>query len=319
MNVPQAKPLLRTLAWILMLGVAVLGAGCASVDTGPFTQFASSVQSLQAGSDSQAGAAVTASRQDLVGQVASGEVSPADLQLQFDPSNPYVTTYGFAEKEPNFVKLNRFRQGLAALNGVMVDYAQSLVVLAGGGQGGDILPTSAQFDQMAQDLNANAGTAASALGMSIDPNQQALLSTAAVQLFKAYIEHKRRKDLAEAIEEVQPRIDEFSKAAQQAVHFLASMVQTDYDEEILPLAIAKPANATPILNLNDMTQTTLATLEALSSSYGALPDAHRDLKAAASKKTGGLSGLIALTNEAIRLQGFVTQLAKANAAASTPQ
>src|SRR5690349_952632 len=145
MNVPQAKLLLRALVWSLMLGVAVLGSGCASVDTGPFTQFASSVKSLQAGSDSQASAAVTASRQALVDQVGSGEVSPADLQLEFDPSNPFVTTYGFAEREPNFVKLIRFRQGLAALNGVMVDYAQSLVVLAGGEQGGDILPTSAQF------------------------------------------------------------------------------------------------------------------------------------------------------------------------------
>lgn len=319
MNVPQAKLLLRALVWSLMLGVAVLGAGCASVDTGPFTQFALSVKSLQAGSDSQANAAVTASRQALVDQVESGEVSPADLQLEFDPSNPFVTTYGFAAREPNFVKLMRFRQGLAALNGVMVDYAQSLVVLAGGGQGGDILPTSAQFDQMAQDLNANAGTAASALGMKIAPNQQAFLSTAAVQLFKAYIEHKRRRDLAEAIEEVQPQIDEFSKAARQAVHFLASMVQTDYEKEILPLATAQPANATPILNLNNTVQTALATLEALSSSYGALPAAHRDLKAAASKKTGGLSGVIALTHEAIRLQGFVTQLAKANAAASTSQ
>jgi len=319
MKVPRAKPPFRALAQILVLGVTVLCAGCASVDTGPFTQFASSVQSLQAGSDSQAGAAATSSRQDLVAKVASGEVSPADLQLEFDESSPFVTTYGFAEREPNFVKLIRFRQGLAELNDAMVAYAQSLVVLSGGGQGGDILPTSAQFDQMAQSLNANAGTAASALGVKIGSGKQALLSTAAVQLFKAYIENKRRKDLVQAIEEVQPRVDEFSLAAQQAVHFLASMAQTDYNEEILPLATATPANATPILALNDTTQATLATLEALSSSYGALPEAHRDLKAATSKKPGGLSGLIALTNEAIRLQGFVTQLAKANAAAAAPQ
>jgi len=45
-------------------------------------------------------------------------------------------------------------------------------------------------------------------------------------------------------------------------------------------------------------------------------DAHRDLKAATAKKPSGLSGLIALTNEAIRLQGFVNQLAKANATAA---
>lgn len=300
-----------------LLGVIVFGAGCASVDTGPFTQFASSLQTLQTGSDAQAGLAAGGSRGELVGKVANGEVSPADLQLEFSESNPFASSYGFAQDEPNFVKLIRFRQGLAALNGVMIDYAQSLVLLSGGGQGGDILPTSAQFDQMAQDLNANAGTAATALDVSLGSDQRALLSTAAVQLFKAYIENRRRRDLAAAIEEVQPRIDEYSRAAQKAVHFLASMVQTDYNEKILPLATVSPPNATPILNLNDTTQATLATLASLSSSYGAVREAHRDLEAATANKPSGLSGLIALTNEAIRLQGFVNQLAQANAAAAS--
>ncbi|HEX5715652.1 MAG TPA: hypothetical protein VF179_05795 [Thermoanaerobaculia bacterium] len=316
MKVPLAKFQSRALARFVMLGVIVLGTGCASVDTGPFTQFASSLQSLRTGIDSQAGAAAMASRQGLVEKVATGKVSPADLQLEFVQSNPFAASYGFAEDEPNFAKLIRYRQGLAALNDVMIAYAQSLVVLSGGGQGVDILPTSAQFDQMAQSLNANAGTAASALRMNIGSDQRALLSTAAVQLFKAYIENKRRKDLAEAIGEVQPRIDEFSLAAQEAVHFLASMVQTDYTTSVLPLTTVNPPNATPILNLNDTTQATLATLAALSSGYGAVRDAHRDLKAATAKKPSGLSGLIALTNEAIRLQGFVNQLAKANAAAA---
>lgn len=316
MKVLRAKTSSRALALILGLGVLVLGAGCASVDTGPFQQFASSLQPLQAGSDAQAGTAVTASRLELVAKVASGKVSPADLQLEFGTSSPFASSYGFAEDEPSYVKLIRFRQGLAALNDVMIAYAQSLVVLSGGAQDGDILPSSAQFDQMAQNLNANAGTAATALDVKLGPDQRALLSTAAVQLFKSYIEHKRRRDLARAIEEVQPQVDAFSQAAQQAVHFLASMVQTDYDEAILPLAIVNPPNAAPILDLNDRTQATLATLEALSSSYGTLGGAHRDLKEAAAKRPGNLSGLIALTNEAIRLQGFVNQLAQANAAAT---
>src|SRR5215203_5713117 len=46
MNVPRAKTPSSSLDLILVLGVVVLGAGCASVDPGPFTQFASSLQSL---------------------------------------------------------------------------------------------------------------------------------------------------------------------------------------------------------------------------------------------------------------------------------
>lgn len=313
MNVSWLKMPTRALAALFVLG---LGTGCASVDPSPFAQFESSLQSLRSGSDTQAGAAVAASRLELVARVASGQVSPADLQLAFNESSPFATSYGFAEQEPNFVKLMRFRQGLAELNDVMIDYAQSLVLLSGGDAGGDILPTSAQLDQMATGLNADAGAAAAALGLKVDPQKQALLSTAAVQLFKTYLEHKRRKDLAAAIQEVQPRIDEFANAARQAVHFLASMVQTDYNEAFLPLATAQPANAVPILALNDSTQATLSTLDGISRSYAALPQAHRDLAEAASKKPGALAGLTALTNEAIRLQGFVNQLTQANEAAA---
>ena len=106
------------------------------------------------------GAAADASRQELVQKVADGEVSPADLQLQFGTTDPFSTTYGFAENEPNYPKLLRFRQGLSVLNDAMITYARSLVVLAGGGVEGDILPSRARFDQMARDLNANASTAA---------------------------------------------------------------------------------------------------------------------------------------------------------------
>jgi hypothetical protein len=321
---PESRSTARAL--LLALGLAITVTACASVDPAPFTQFASSLQPLRAGSDAQAGAAVDASRQDLIREVAEAEVNPADLQLEL--TDPFKPTYGFFECEPgepgessepcepNFVKFNRFRQGLAALNDAMVAYAQSLVVLAGAGEGGDILPTTAQFDELARDLNANAGTAASALGVSLDPGRQALLSAAAVELFKAYIENQRREALARAIAEVQPRVAEFSSSAQQAVRILASLVVTDYSKKVLPLATASPPNAEPILVLNDATQANLATLESLSKSYGALPAAHRDLSAAASMEKTGLAGLVALGDEAIRLQGLVTQLKAANAAAA---
>ena len=312
MSMPRAKRPSRVWAVAASL-VGLLEVGCASVDAGPFTQFAASLQPLRDGSDSQVAAVADAAKADLIQKVIDGEVSPADLQLQFDG---FTTTYGFAGTEPNYPKLIRFRQGLAALNDAMIAYAQSLVALSGGGAGGDILPSSAEYDQMAQSLNANAGTAASALGINVSPGNRGLLSTVAVQLFKAYLESKRREDLQRAIAEVQPRVAEFATAAQNAVAFLGEMVETEYDKKILPLATATPPNAKPILALNEATQATLGALASLAASYGALPSAHRDLSAATAKKPGALAGLIALTEEATRLQGFVIQLAQANAAAA---
>lgn len=297
--------------FLAALAVVVFG-GCATVDPSPFAQFASSLQPLRSGSDTQSAARAEASRQDLIRDVAAGELTADQLQLAPVPSQPFRMTYGFAESEPNFIKFSRFRQGLSALNDAMIGYAQSLVVLAGGGEGGDILPTTAQFDQLARDLNANAGAAAGALGVTLDPNRQALLSAAAIQLFKTYIESKRRHALAGAIAEVQPQVEALAGAAQGAIRILASPVVTEYSDQVLPLAVASPPDAVPILKLNDDTQATLAALESLWRSYGALPAAHRDLAEAAAKKKTGLAGIVALGNEAVHLQGLLAELQKAN-------
>ena len=305
---------------LLVFSLAVFLVGCASVDSASFTDFSASLQPLRSATDAQAAAAVTASRQQLVKQVADGERSPADLQLEYQPSKPFDIGYGFAVgDEPNFAKFRRFQFGISALNDAIIGYAQSLQILAGGGDSGDILPSTLEFDQMARKLNANAGSAAVALKVGLDPEKQALLSTTAIQLFKAYIENKRRKYLLEAISEVQPHVAEFSNSAQQAVHLLASLVQTDYNQRIMPLMIASPPNADVILSFNDATQLTLGTLKAMSNSYAALPAAHRDLMAAADKKPAGLAGLIVLSEEAARLNSLVTQLAQTNSAAAANQ
>ena len=310
MRIARTRTHLR--AWTVIAALAgLLAAGCAGIDTGPFTQFAASLQKLRDGSDPRVEAVAKASRTDLVQKVAAGDVKVVDLLLEFDEFDNFSATYG-AETEPLYPKLMRLRRGLQALNLSMVDYAQSLATLSGGAEGGDILPSSADFDKMAGTLNANAGAAASALNVKVSSGDRALLSTGAVQLFKAYLESKRRKDLQRAILEVQPRVDEFATAAKNAMRFLAEMVKTEYSEQTLLLA-DDPLNAEPMLTLNETTQSTLGALSALSRSYGALSAAHRELSAATSKRPGALAGITALTDEATRLQGFVTQLAKANA------
>ncbi len=94
---------------------------------------------------------------------------------------------------------------------------------------------------------------------------------------------------------------------------------TEYNTKILQIAGASPPDAASILALNDFTQATLATLEALSNSYAAMPAAHRDLIAVASDKSTGYAGLIALGAEANRLKGLMEELAAANAATAFSQ
>jgi hypothetical protein len=296
------------------LTLLLLTAGCASVDTQSFVAFSASVERLKSGSEAHTEATVNDSRDKLIRAVAAGELSPADLQLEF--TGPFETRYGFADNEPTFIKYDRFQGGLVALNSALAGYAQALVVLAGGSAQGDILPSTEQFERMTRELNTNAMRAASTLGLNPGGDQSALLTTAAVQLFKAYLAHSRREMLQTAIQEVQPRILAFAELARQAVRILAGQIESDYNARFLSLALATPPKAPPLLKLNRETRAELAALKSIADSYRALPAAHQDLALAAARKPGLLAGLTAFNREADRLGALLLELKRTNAKAN---
>ena len=295
-----------------LLAATLAFSGCASVDQAAFVAFSNSVETLQEGSQSHTRSVVSTSRDALEQAIAKGELSPADLQLEF--TGPFETRYGFADNEPTYIKYDRFQRGLVALNGALREYAQALPMLAGGAAQGDILPSPAQFEQLTRELNANAVRAATTLGLTPDAAQGALLTTAAVELFKAYLAHSRRELLRAAIRETQPQIQAFAELAQQAVRILAGQVESDYQVRFLPLALASPPKAAPLLKLNRETRAELAALQSIADSYRTLPAAHRDLALAAASRPGVLAGLTAFNREAERLRGLLDELTRANAA-----
>jgi len=316
----EGEPLKTTRVTLVVAGVSlIIGiAGCASVDSDPFSQFAQGLGSLRDGTDAMAAGDVQNARERFVAEVRSGEISLLDLQLGFEAPFGYEYSFG---AEPLYVKLGRFQQGMKALNDAMIAYADLLTKLAGG----DVVD-GATFDQLTTDLNANALSAAGALNLRVGGDDSALLTTAAVAAFRGVLEKKRRSGLAGAIREVQPQVDEYSRAMVGAIKFLATGVTTDYDDQFRAIIgpLAAEAGAAPVddeviervLALNLQTQQTLGNLAALSASYQRLPAAHRDLVAAAGDTSGDLTGLISFTNEALRLHTLYLTLAAANEAAA---
>ena len=211
----------------LFLVLAAALCGCASVDPQPFDQFAAGLKSLREGTAAQAVIDVRDARNRFVQRAESGAIDVPDLQLAW--SLPFGYKYGFGD-EPLYVKLDRFQRNLEALHNAMVTYANLLAKLAGKE---DVNQT--RFDQLTKDLNANASAAVEALDLEISTGDTALLSTAAVAIFRAVIEKQRGKDLARAIREVQPRVDEYSKQVQLAIKFFATGVTVDYDDQTNPI------------------------------------------------------------------------------------
>ncbi len=315
-------PIRTGLVFSVGLVLLVTLVGCSTVDPAPFTQFATNLESLRTGAEKVATQDVQNARNRFVGQVKAGKIAVPDLQLGFTPPFGYQYSFG---TEPLFVTLGRFQQGLGSLNEAMIGYANILTQLAG-----QETLSQGDFDQLARDLNANASSAAQALKLKVSGNETALLSTAAVTLFRQVLEHQRRKGLEKAISAAQPQVDAYAKAVQEAIQFLATGVTVDYHDQIGAIftrlgdqaSQAKAAGTDPppvdsasidqILALNLQTETTLGALSALATSYQKLPAAHADLKSAASKHPGALTGLISFTNEALRLDALYQQLAAAN-------
>ena len=306
----------QMLVLISTIYVALILTGCASVDPVPFTQFATDVKNLRAGVDAQTTTDVQNARARFVEKVESGQIPPFELQLELvnpDSLPPFGMHYGFAKPdgEPLYFKMLRFQQALGSLNDALAGYTTVLAQLAGDG-----MIDQNSFDQLANDLNANVSGAAKTLGLGSGGKELALISTAAAKIFETVIEKKRMKDLRQAIQEVQPQIEMYSRAVQSTIKILGNGVAVDYDDKINPLInLPPPASSQTleaILSLNSQTQKTMDTLGSLYTSYGLLPAAHANLAQAASKKPGDLSGLLDFTNETLRLYNLYKGLAASN-------
>jgi hypothetical protein len=298
----------RVLLMIPAFALALAFAGCASVDPAPFNQFSTDVGNLRQGVEAQMASDVQNTRARFVQKVESGEIPPFKLQLR--PANPgsfppFGMQYGFENQdaEPLYFKMVRFQQALGSLNDAIAGYASVLAKLAG-----DEMVDRNRFDQMANDLNANASSAAQTLGLGSGGEELALITTVAMKIFQTAIEKKRQRELGEAIREVQPQVEMYSRAVQSAIKSRGNGVAVNYDDKIGPL-INRPPPASAetleaILLLNGQTQQTMNALGALYTSYGLLPGAHASLVQAASKKPGALTGLLEFTNETLRLHAL---------------
>lgn len=297
-------------AVLLMLGLVAALSGCASIDPAPFNQFKTGLESLRDGADVQAATDVQNARARFITWAKADKERIRKLRLEFPIDSDFGAQYPESLGVPLYVTLTTFQEGLKSLNSAMVDYATLLTNLAADG-----LIDASQFDQLTKDLNGNATAAAAALKFSLPATETALLSTAAVALFRAALEGQRRKHLKSGIEAVQPQVEAYSKAMKSAILLLATGVTADYVDQVKPL-ISAPDQVDNILDLNEKTQATLGTLGSMHASYDKLPTAHADLAKAADKSTGSLPGLSSFINEAQRLNTLFRELETANKAAA---
>ena len=307
----------RLLVLVAVLAMSSGGLGCSkAVKPEPFKAYATSVRQVQTGADESLGVAYSWSRESyLVRAAAPGSTAAIDLQLIATGKDPY----GWKLPNDGVVlpwKIKQFRLGVERLNTSLVEYADLLASLAS-----DELVSQQRFDQLATDLNDNAKSAAKALGSPLSDDQAALLSTAASELAKRYIEHKRKDFLAQALRENQAQIESAADLGRTAVRITATSLRKAYEDQSHSIGqkiaaasrlseAQRRALVESLVVLDEQFVDQLKVLSALDLSYETLPKAHRELGESIESADAPLDQIRALYEDGKRLQRLYDQLRK---------
>lgn len=306
----------RLAAWVLATAAAITAlTGCSSVNPGPFRKYAASVREAQIGMDAAMTTGYDWTRAGFV-ESFSSDTNSRFGDLLLDLGEGYAWTWN---KAPVHLSVKQARSALGELNATFVAYADLLVKLAD-----NELVGVDTFDQLARDLNRNAGAALKALQIETPGEDRALFSTVAAQFARRYLEHKRRAYLRDAISQNQTNIEWY---AAQCVSLIKTMRGTTkayytlragaYNKTWENTTAGRRAEVTDkMLKLNEQYADTLHVFEELERAYRGLPRAHADLKKGLDDARFDLNGIQELYSSGKRMQRLYEELRKANAGAN---
>lgn len=266
---------------ILLTLILFLPWGCASLDPQPFQSFEQGAEKLSQSLTDVEALVVDETKQRELGEVTADPALLTGLRLEFgDPA--FVWSYPAAGDGGGllFPTLERRRRAAQELNAAFVDYAQLLTQLVAAGE-----TTQAQVDQQAGEINSEARSLIDRLGADVPSDVTAFLSTAVVEGFKAFTDHRRREVLRATLAEQQPVVETFAQMGQTLTEDLANDLQAEYLTSFrqlqTSLVAAAPEARQPIvqqvLALNDQIGKNLDLLAQLHETYGSLPRAHAAL------------------------------------------
>ncbi|NOZ79059.1 MAG: hypothetical protein GXP48_07770 [Acidobacteria bacterium] len=311
-----------------LLPAVALVAGCAStVQQTGFSRFTSALQKLRTGTDRAISQNEDASREDFILEVAkaslarNGAATVNSLHitagLQSVPFSWQMDVEG--GRPPLFMVLQRFRDGVYAVNTALVTYSELLGNLASP----DVLSV-ADLDAETRDVNAGLRAGMDMLGVRGSGQNLALFSTVATEMARQYLERRRRAELGAVLGKTQPSIEELSKKLQEAVRMTARILMNNYDrqyerfvEDLLPGSSTALSNRTKavkrIVKLNETYIENLAVLNALYASYGALPAAHRELRRAVIESRTSFASIEEILENGKRLSQLYEKLRTSDA------
>ena len=304
-GIPKAESIF---AYVLLLLIF----GCATLSPEPFNQFSSSVKEAQTGIDEGMTITYNWTRAGFL-EGFSSDQNANFSQLIIVPGKGYDWQWTI-DPQPVYLTIRKTQLAVLELTSAFVDYASLLAKLAG-----NELVSTETFEQLAKDLNKNANDAVKALKLDVSTTNIAILSTAASELLRSYIENKRQEYLRDAILDNQQNIQDYSNICISLIHTIRGAIKTYYAERYEPIRIAWDSSTgvkrlketQKMINLNEQFVDTIRVLQELEIAYSSLPKAHADLAKSIENPTLSLDDIQTLYSSAKRLQRLYNELKEA--------
>jgi hypothetical protein len=300
---------------MLLVVLALLISGCATVDPKPFGEFSLAVQGFRDGTDAALSTNSELNRERFINRTAQksmeGENVRGALKIQDVDTDPFGWTM---EEIPLFMESERFRKGVYNLNTTLVTYADLLKSLAA-----TELVSEDQFNDMAKNMDAGLAAAAEQLKFTNMDKGLAMFSTLAAKSAYAYIENKRSVELQQTMKENQANIDDLANRLQVAIETAKDNLTVDYDSRFGWLVArmsskdkldAREKLVAQFMALNEEYVKRLDTLRELNAYCSKLPSAHRELIQSIKSPKMKLSAINDLIKSGQKLQKLYKELAK---------
>ncbi len=301
---------------IIVLGSFIFIVGCSSINPKPISKFSSSLQNVKSGMDSALSIDYEWNKDGFINGFASDTDSKlSSLKIIFPTGTNGLFEFTDNKKQI-YLELKKLRPAVYELNSCLYSYSQLLVALTD-----DSLVSVDEFETMAKELNANLNKTYGALGLDVDSKANAIISTAAAEAARLYIEYKRKSYFIDFINNNQQNIETYSNHCIQLIDIIYISLKRSYPKMVEPLEeewqaaknVDKRIKITEeMLSINEKLIDMIATLKELKDIYIILPKAHKDLAKAVEYPDLNPAGITELYNSGQRLYRIYTQLLSEN-------
>lgn len=251
---------------------------CATLKPEAFKSFQSSVLAGQRGLEAEMARDVNWTREADVQDLANRTNVPLSAYMVKEAQGYQWTM----DTLPPHWDARRTLNTLEEFNAAFSAYA-SLLVDVGAGQVKD----EAEFDGLAGSLNdALRDLRETRAGLSsADKGTIAGVAALATESLRLYVEHRRARDLAQALRDNQPLVESYAARAHDLIGLIRADLKAAYADQIQAIHDRWDDKRSPgrvtltrsLFNLNEEYAGSMEALKALEVFYNALPAAHDDL------------------------------------------